>query len=126
MAQQRLKFNDYTPPNVTDDGYTINFATTSTQNSGRTMRGVMNNVPLFTVESYNLRWANLPTADVSAILTQVMGKSGFNFYHYNIYKARWETGVFYAANFNSPALSLKEGNEKVKELTFQVTGVNPV
>lgn len=126
MAQQRLKFNDYTPPNVANDGYTINFAVTSTQNSARTMRGVMNNVPLFTTESYNLRWTNLPAADVSAILAQVLGKSSFNFYHYNIYKARWETGAFYAANFNSPALSLKEGNEKVKELTFQVTGVNPV
>lgn len=126
MAQQRMKFNDYTPPNVTDDGYTINFATTASTNSGRTMRGIMNNVPLFTVESYNLRWANLPAADVSAILAQVMGRSGFNFYHYNIFKARWETGVFYASNFNSPALSLKEGTEKVKELTFQVTGVNPI
>lgn len=126
MAQQRIKFNDYTPPNVSDDGYTVNIATTSSQNSGRTMRGVMNNVPLFTVESYNLRWVNISATDVSAILSQVVGKSGFNFYHYNIYRARWETGVFYAANFNSPVLSLKEGNEKVKELTFQVTGENPL
>lgn len=126
MAQQRLRFNNYTPPNVTEDGYTVNFATTSTSNSGRTMRGVMNNVPLFTVESYNLKWSNISASDVSQILTQVMGKAGFNFYHYNIYKARWETGVFYAANFNSPVLRLQEGNEKVKELSFQVTGVNPV
>lgn len=126
MAQQRIKFNEYTPPNVSDDGYTVNIATTSSQNSGRTMRGVMNNVPLFTVESYNLRWVNISAADVSAILSQVVGKSGFNFYHYNIYRARWETGVFYAANFNSPVLSLKEGNEKIKELTFQVTGENPL
>lgn len=126
MAQQRLRFNNYTPPNVTEDGYTVNFATTSTSNSGRTMRGVMNNVPLFTVESYNLKWSNISASDVSQILTQVMGKAGFNFYHYNIYKARWETSVFYAANFNSPVLRLQEGNEKVKELSFQVTGVNPV
>lgn len=126
MAQQRLRFNNYTPPNVTEDGYTVNFATTSTSNSGRTMRGVMNNVPLFTAESYNLKWSNISASDVSQILTQVMGKAGFNFYHYNIYRARWETGVFYAANFNSPVLRLQEGNEKVKELSFQVTGVNPV
>ena len=126
MSQQRIKFNNYTPPNPTDDGYTVAFATTSTSNSGRTMRGVMNNVPLFTVEPYNLRWVNLPASEVSAILAQVMGKSGFNFYHYNVYANRWETGVFYVANINSPFISLKDGKEIVKELTFQVTGVNPI
>lgn len=126
MSQQRLKFNDYTLPNPSDDGYQVQFATTSTTNSKRTMRGVMKNVPLFSVEAYTLKWKNISGAAVSRILSEVMGKSGFNFYHYNVYTARWETSLFYAANFNSPVISLKEGKEIVKELSFQVTGVNPL
>lgn len=126
MAQQYLKFNNYTPPNVDSDGYQIQFATTSTSTSGRTMRGNMNNVVLFTVESYTLKWTNIKASDVSKILKEVMNKSGFNFYHYNLYKNRWETGVFYVANITSPVISLKSGEEKVKQLQFQVTGTKPV
>ena len=39
MAQNYLKFGSFTPPDVDEDGYQISFATTSTENSGRTMRG---------------------------------------------------------------------------------------
>lgn len=127
MAQQRLKFNDYTPPNVDGDGgYEVAFATTSTPNSGRTMRGNMINTPLFTVEAYNLKWTNIYASDVSRILNEVMGRSSFSFYHYNIFRDRWETGDFYVANINSPIISLVDGKEKVKELSFQVTAINPI
>lgn len=126
MAQQRLKFNNYIPPNVDSDGYELAFATTSTSNSGRTMRGNMVNSPLFTVESYTLKWTNIFASDVSSILAEVMGRSYFNFYHYNIYRDRWETGEFYVANINTPIISLVEGREKVKELSFKVTAINPI
>lgn len=33
---------------------------------------------------------------------------------------------FYAANFNAPCVSLVEGEEKLDELSFQVTSENPV
>lgn len=126
MAQQRLKFNDYTPPTVTEDGYVPSFATTSTSNSGRLARGGMVNIPLFTVEAYNLKWTNIYASDVSRILNEVMGRSSFSFYHYNIFRDRWETGSFYVANINSPIISLIDGKEKVKELSFQVTAINPI
>ena len=50
MAQQYLKFDDYTAPMVDEDGYQEDEATTSSSNSTRTMRGVMKNTVLFTVE----------------------------------------------------------------------------
>lgn len=126
MAQQKLKFNNYTPRMVDEDGYQLAFATTSTSNSGRTMRGNMINTPLFTIEAYNLKWTNLKASEASDILNEVMGKSSFDFYHYNIYRKRWETGQFYVANINSPIISLIDGTEKVSELSFQVTAVNPI
>lgn len=126
MAQNYLKFNNYTPPMVDSDGYQIQFATTSTATSGRTMRGNMNNVVLFTVEAYTLKWTNIKASDASKILAEVMNKSGFSFYHYNLYKNRWETGTFYVANISSSVISLIGQHEKLKELSFQVTGSNPI
>lgn len=126
MAQQYLKFNNYVPPNVDQDGYQVALATTSTEDSGRTMRGQMHNVPLFTTEAYNLTWKNISVRDVSNILKQVVNKSGFYFNHLNLYSGQWENTLFYASNFNSPVINLNEGVEKVKELKFQVTGGNPI
>ena len=125
--QQHLKFGTYTAPEPDKDGgYTLALATTSSSNSGRSLKGNMKNVPLFTVEAYDLKWTYLSAAAFAQILQQVVGKAEFDFYHYNIYRARWETGKFYAANYNSPIISLVEGEEYVDELSFQVTGVNPL
>lgn len=126
MAQKHLKFGTYEAPDPDEDGYQVQFAVTSTSDSGRTMRGNMKNVPLFTVEAYNLKWTNLPATVVSQILAQIIGKNEFDFYHYNVYKAQWETGKFYVANADSPVYRLNEGKEEVEELSFQVTGINPL
>lgn len=126
MSQEKIKFNNYIPPNPDNDGYTASIATTSTPNSGRTMRGYMNNVPLFSTESYNLKWTNISANDASKILKEVVNKAGFMFNHYNLYSGKWENKRFYAANFNSPFISLKDGVEKVKQLSFQVTGEAPI
>ena len=126
MAQQHLKFGTYEAPDTDEDGYQVNFAVTSTESSGRTQRGNMINAVMFTVESYNLKWTDIPATTVKSILEQIMGKNEFDFYHYNIYKARWETGRFYVANISSPFYRLNEGNVLVNELSFQVTSINPV
>lgn len=126
MAQQHLKFGSYEAPDPDDDGYQAQFATTSTSSSGRTQRGNMINTAMFTVEAYSLKWTDVPASVVKSILEQVMGKNSFSFYHFNVYKAQWETGEFYVANIESPFYRLNEGNERVNELSFQVTAVNPV
>lgn len=126
MAQKHLKFGTYGAPDPDEDGYQVQFATTSTSSSGRTQRGNMVNTTMFTVEAYNLKWTDLPATVVKSILEQVMGKNSFSFYHYNVYKAVWETGSFYVANINSPFYRLNDGEERVSELSFQVTGINPI
>lgn len=126
MAQQHLKFGTYEAPDPDDDGYQVSFAVTSTENSGRLQRGNMKNTVMFTVEAYNLKWSDLPASVVKSILEQIMGKNEFDFYHYNVYKAQWETGKFYVANISSPFYKLNEGEERVNEFSFQVTAINPV
>lgn len=126
MAQQHFMFNDYTAPDPDEDGYSPAFAVISTDSSGRTMRGPMINTVLFTVEAYNMKWTDLPASDASKILNEIIGKNKFNFYHYNIMSCKWETGEFYVANINVPFYRLVDGDERVSELSFQVTGINPV
>lgn len=126
MAQQHLMLGTYQPPDVDEDGYQVQFATTSTSSSGRTQRGNMINTTMFTVEAYSLKWTNISAVAVKKILEQVMGKNSFSFYHFNVYKGIWETGEFYVANINSPFLRLNDGSETVSELSFQVTATNPL
>lgn len=126
MAQQHLRFGTYEPPDPDEDGYQVQFATTSTLSSGRTQRGNMINTAMFTVEAYSLKWTDIPASAVKNILSQVMGKNSFSFYHFNVYKGEWETGEFYVANINSPFYLLKENEERVSELSFQVTAINPL
>lgn len=126
MAQNHLKFGTYTAPDVDEDGYKIAIATTSTDNSGRLMRGDMKNSVLFSTEAYKLKWTDIPVMQASNILNQVVNKNEFDFFHFNLYACRWETSRFYAANFNAPVLCLKEGEEKLDELSFQVTSIHPL
>lgn len=126
MAQEQMKIGDVIPIPVDEDGYQLQFATTSSANSARTMRGDMKNSPLFTVEAYQLKWTDIPVSEASKILMQVINKASFKFYHFNVYKNRWETGDFYAINYNVPVCSLVEGEEKLDELSFQVTGTHPL
>lgn len=126
MAQQHMKFGDYQPPDPDEDGYTPSYATTSTSGSGRTQRGVMKNSVMFTVEAYNLKWTNIKANVARKILQQVMNKNSFDFYHYCVHKAQWETTKFYAANFSLQADRLNEDEERIKQLSFQVTSTNPI
>lgn len=126
MAQEHLKFDDYVAPDVDEDGYTESDATTSSANSTRTMRGVMKNSVLFTVEAYNLKWTNISAKDVAEIRKRVQGVSSFMFHHFDTLTGKWETSPFYAANITTGYYSLEEGREMCSELSFQVTGINPV
>lgn len=126
MAQQYLEFNTYQAPPTDEDGYSPAFAVTSTAYSGRVMRGSMINVVMFTVEAYNLKWTDISAKDVSNILKQCLGKKSFSFHHFNVYESKWETSDFYVSNINAPMYNLTEGDERVNELSFQVTAINPL
>lgn len=126
MAQQHFIFEDYTVPDPDSDGYTPAFAVTSTENSGRTMRGNMINTPMFTVAAYDFKWTNLPASVASEIIKRVMGKASFRLFYFDIITCTWKWGDFYVANIGPPFYMLNEGDERVSELSFQVTAINPV
>ena len=125
MAQNHLQIEAYTPPAVDEDGYTIAFAATSSDDSGRLMNGKMVNTRLFTVEAYNLKWTDITLEAAAEILSKTVFKSQFNFHYFNIKTAKWETHAFYVANVDTAIYSLKEGEEKCTSLSFQVTRIDP-
>lgn len=125
MAQNHLQFDGYTPPDVDEDGYTIAFATTSSDDSGRLMNGKMVNTRLFTVEAYNLKWTDIALEAATEILLRTVFKSQFDFHHFNVKTGKWETTAFYVANVDTAMYSLKEGEEKCTSLSFQVTRIDP-
>ena len=125
MAQNHLQFDEYTPPDVDEDGYTIAFAATSSDDSGRLMNGKMVNTRLFTIEAYNLKWTDLDLEAATEILLRTVFKSQFQFHHFNVKTGKWETNAFYVANVDTAMYSLKEGEEKCTSLSFQVTRIDP-
>lgn len=128
MAQipKHIMFDNYTPPNLAEDGYKPSFAVTSTSSSGRVQRGTMINNTMFTVEAFDLKWNHITTQDLSNILKEVMGKNSFYFTYFSPYHNKWRKDKFYMANATLDIKRLNPNKEKVSELSFQVTGVNPV
>lgn len=125
MAQNKYSFNGYTPSRQ-PSAVEFSFATTSTADSGRNQFGVMNNVPMFTAESYKITFDKLYSSDVSSILRNIIGLSFISFHYFSPYYGAWRTDRFYIANTNGNIVSVKEGKEGEKGVSFQLTGINPL
>ncbi len=102
------------------------YANTSTEDSGRTQDGVMHNSVMFANEGIPIGWELLTPAEASTILQQVVGKSYFDFTGLDPYSGQWETHQCTAANFDIDLLTLVEGKELWKSLSFQLSRVNPI
>lgn len=122
--QDRIKFNDKDIVQPDEDGYSAILATTSTEDSDRSISGKMHNTPLFTVHGYNLKWSNIKASAAAQILQQWVGKSSCKVHYFDIMTATWKDGHFYAANFNAPSKSIKDGEECWDSLSFDIRSVD--
>lgn len=125
MAQNKYSFNGYIP-NRQPIKVTPQLATTSTEESGRVQTGLMYNTTMFTVIAYDIEFGKIDGEDLAGILSAIVGKPSFAFHHFNVFKNRWETSQFYAANIDCSELKVKDGKEFVESLSFQVTAINPI
>ena len=126
MEQDYIKFNDVMIPQPDSDGYTVQIATTSTEDSDRTQDLVMHNTPIGSVQSYGLKWSYLNKAEVALILGQVLNRSSFKVHYFDVVSATWKDADFYASNFNITPIDLTTSSEVIDELSFNIVGVNPV
>ncbi len=126
MAQEYLKFNGVTLPIPDEDGYTVQIATTSTDDSDRTQDMVMHNTPMGSVASYGLKWSDLTKEEVSLILSQVLDKPSFSAHYFDVKTATWKDADFYATTFNITPINLAESQERIEELSFNIIGIKPI
>lgn len=123
MAQETLQFNGVTVDWPDEDGYKVALATTSTEDSTRDMSLTMHNTPIGTVVSIELKWSDIKASAAARILRQVLNKGSFTCHYFDLIDGAWRTDTFYAANYNAPAMCLKDGSEVWDELSFKITKI---
>ena len=125
MAQNRITINGqeiYQP----DEDLVVNFETTYSEDTTRTQDGVLHATPLFTVEQVSYKATNIPVSEASAILRMIALGSPFTLYYYSPFFGTWRTDSFYVGKGNLNVGTLKEGEEYLTGLSFNMTGVNPI
>lgn len=110
----------------TPDTFKPNLATTSTEDSDRTEDLVMHNTPMGTIESYSFEWKYIEPEEAAKIISQTLNKRNFSLRYLSFVSGKWETGQFYASNYNPGSLRISNGKEKWESLSFNVVGVYPV
>lgn len=127
MAQNRISINGYDDVQPTKFDYS--FATTFTEDSGRSLNGKAILSPLFTVESFSVEFKNLTQAQVSSILREIVPKTGkvaFPLFYYSPYYGSWQTKDFYVGDGSLVLRSLEEGHEAIDSISCSFVGVDPI
>ena len=102
------------------------FSTTFTEDSTRDMSGVGHFTPMFTVEQNSYSAKHVPVEEASKILKVIAGGNKFTLHYFSPYYGCWRSDQFYVGQGDISIGTLEEGGEKISQLSFSMTGVNPV
>ena len=123
--QDTIKINDieiFQP----DEGLKSSFETTYSEDSTRLQTGEANFVPLFTVEQFSYSATDIPVADASVILQQIIKGEAFKLHYFSVFYGKWRTAKFRVGKGQFAIGSLKTGEERLTSLSFNMTGDNPI
>ena len=109
-----------------DEGLEYSFETTYTSDSTRVQTGVGYFTPMFTVEQLGYTATHVPQKEVTKILQIIDKGYKFNLHYFSLHYGRWKDGIFYVGKGNLSIKSLKENNEYVQTLAFNMTGNDPI
>lgn len=109
-----------------DENLQNSFETTYTEDSTRLQTGEANFVPMFTVEQFSYTATNIPVAEASLILQQVIKGEPFTLHYYSVYYGRWRDDTFRVGQGQFSIGTLKENEECLESLSFNMTGDNPI
>lgn len=123
--QDRIRINglDIFQP---DEGLQASFETTYTEDSARLQNGQANFVPMFTVEQFSYNATDIPIAEASKIIRQVIKGDKFTLHYFSPYYGVWRDGIFRVGKGEFLIGSLEEGGEKLSSLSFNMTGDDPL
>lgn len=123
--QDKIRINDieiFQP----DEGLKSSFETTYTEDSTRLQTGEANFIPLFTVEQFSYSVSDIPVAEASVILQQIIKGEAFKLHYFSPYYGKWRDGMFRVGQGQFSIGTVKESEEKISSLTFNMTGENPI
>lgn len=109
-----------------DKGLGYSFETQYTRDTGRVQTGNLHASPLFTVESFTYSASWLTVDEMRTLLQQIARGHTFNLYYFSPYFGEWRTDVFYVDKGSMTIGRLVEDKEKFDNITFTMTGVNPI
>ena len=127
MPQQRISVDGFDA--VQPDTFDWDFATTSTEDSGRPMSGVALITPLFTTESFTVEYSKLTIAQTSTLLHAIVqrpGKPYFTLHYFSPYFGTWRNGQFYVGKGTLRIRTLKVGEEEMKSISCNFVGKEPL
>ena len=125
MTQQRIMMNDIVV-HQPDEGLKFNTETKYSQDSGRVQNGEAHITPLFTVEQYGYTATNVPQEKATEIIRIICTGKPFKLHYFSMFYGEWRDAMFYVGKGDFDISSLKEGEECVKTLSFNMTGVKPI
>lgn len=123
--QEKIKINGieiYQP----DKDLASSFETTFSSDSGRVQSGVMHATPLFTVEQFSYSASDIPISKASEILQMIVHGRPFALHYFSPYYGTWRDARFRVGKGSLSIGSLKEDEEKLTSLSFNMTGDNPI
>lgn len=125
MAQEKIKMNG-TVIAQPDEGLGYSFETTTTSGSGRVQSGKMIATPMFTVEQLSYTRSRLTTDEMKTILQIIAMGKAFTLHYYSPYYGLWRDAPFRVDKGSLRVGCLSEDGSWFDELTFNMTGVNPI
>lgn len=123
--QDKIRINDieiFQP----DEGLKSSFETTYSEDSTRLQTGEANFVPLFTVEQFSYSASDIPVADASVILQQIIKGEAFKLHYFSPFYGAWRDGIFRVGQGQFSIGTVEENGEKLSSLSFNMTGENPI
>lgn len=109
-----------------DEGLKSSFETTYSEDSTRLQTGEANFVPLFTVEQFSYSASDIPVAEASVILQQIIKGEAFKLHYFSPYYGKWRDGMFRVGQGQFTIGTVEEGGEKLSSLSFNMTGEKPL
>lgn len=102
------------------------FETTFTADSTRVQSGVMHATPMFTVEQFSYVATDIPIDKSSKILKMIIHGHPFTLHYFSPYYGMWRDDTFRIGKGSLSIGTLKEDEEKLTSLSFNMTGDNPI
>lgn len=109
-----------------DEELSWNWEPTYSSDSTRTISGVGHFTPLFTVEQLSYYAKHVPAKEAAKILKIIASGASFTLHYFSPYHGYWRDDLFYVGQGQSTIRTLKERGEYFSDISFNMTGINPL